>query len=126
MKLLKIFCITVFTLFGVFTFFTVRSESKNYSENVSLGSNLLSNSSAKKDFANNCARCHGIDGSGDTELGRLYDTPDMTDKNWQKARSNKRMLNSIKSGRGSMPSFGKKLTSTQINSLISYIRSLRK
>jgi cytochrome c553 len=126
MRLIKLFCIALFTFIGIFTFFSVRSESKNYSENVTLGSNWNFNSSAKKDFANNCARCHGMDGRGQTELGKLYSTPDMTNRNWQKARSGKRMFNSIKNGQGSMPAFGKKLSAAQINGLISYIRSLRK
>lgn len=123
---LKYFCIVLFTFLGIFTFFSVRSESKNNFENMTNGSNWKFNSSARKDFANNCARCHGIDGRGQTELGKLYGTPDMTDRNWQKSQSSKRMFNSIKNGQGSMPAFGKKLSAAQINGLIGYIRSLRK
>ncbi len=120
MKLLKFLCVALFTFLGVFTIFSAQTESKNHSGNFNF------NSSAKKDFANNCARCHGIDGRGETELGKLYGTPDMTDRKWQKARSGKRMLNSVQNGRGSMPAFGKKLSAAQINGLIGYIRSLRK
>src|ERR1043165_689916 len=33
-------------------------------------------------FRNNCARCHGADGAGDTPLGHTYNAPDFTDVDW--------------------------------------------
>ena len=33
-------------------------------------------------FRNNCARCHGADGRGDTLLGHTYNTPDFDDAEW--------------------------------------------
>src|ERR1051325_4138696 len=30
-------------------------------------------------YQQNCARCHGADGRGETNLGKLYGTPNLTD-----------------------------------------------
>ena len=38
-------------------------------------------------FRNNCARCHGADGAGDTPLGHTYKTPDFTDPDWWRKHS---------------------------------------
>src|SRR5437660_9871272 len=38
-------------------------------------------------FRNNCARCHGADGRGDTPLGHTYNTPDFTDPEWRQKHS---------------------------------------
>src|SRR6266550_2823137 len=39
-------------------------------------------------FRNNCARCHGANGAGDTPLGHTYKTPDFTDREWWRKHSN--------------------------------------
>jgi mono/diheme cytochrome c family protein len=73
-------------------------------------------------YVNNCARCHGVDGKGQTDLGRKYDVPDLTGdgKNTSKAR----IVRIIKNGKQDMPSFGKKLTKRQIDALASFVRRL--
>ena len=38
-------------------------------------------------FSNNCARCHGADGAGETPLGQTYNTPDFTDPEWWRKNS---------------------------------------
>src|SRR5256885_17040734 len=38
-------------------------------------------------FKNNCARCHGADGAGDTPLGHTYNSPDFTDPDWWRKHS---------------------------------------
>ena len=81
-------------------------------------------------FNKNCARCHGADGRADTQSGRLYQTPDLTDPAWWKKNSaitSPRSLRSIVTkGKGGMPAFGKKLTRTEINLLVDRIRRFRK
>lgn len=80
-------------------------------------------------FRNNCARCHGSDGRGDTPLGHTYKTPDLTDQEWWRKNSNitgSASLNSIVSrGKGGMPAFGKKLKRTEIRSLVAYVRRFK-
>src|SRR5690349_488704 len=38
-------------------------------------------------FRNNCARCHGADGRGQTPSGELYKAPDLTDAEWWREHS---------------------------------------
>jgi mono/diheme cytochrome c family protein len=74
-------------------------------------------------YINNCARCHGADGKGLTETGKLYDVPDISGGKLRRS-STRRLTNLVVRGKGSMPAFGKKLTRAQINSLAAYVRSL--
>ena len=64
-------------------------------------------------FRNNCARCHGADGRGDTPLGHTYKTPDFTDQEWWRKNSNitgtASLISIVSRGKGGMPAFGKKL-----------------
>jgi mono/diheme cytochrome c family protein len=81
-------------------------------------------------FNRNCARCHGGDGRGGTPLGNLYKAPDFTDVEWWKRNSTITSTRSLRSivtrGKADMPAFGKKLTKTEINSLVRHVRSFRK
>ena len=81
---------------------------------------------AKKLFKQKCVRCHGSDGSGDTTYGQIVGATNLTDPEWQERVDDKRLVNSIKHGRGQMPAFGEKLTEEQINSLMSYVRAFEK
>ena len=80
-------------------------------------------------FRDNCARCHGSDGRGDTALGRTYRTPDFSDAEWWQKNSSstgKPSLAAIVSqGKGGMPAFGKKLRRSEINLLVKYVRRFR-
>jgi cytochrome c oxidase subunit 2 len=71
-------------------------------------------------YVSNCARCHGADGKGNTQLGREMDIPDLTTGNI----STKRMTQIISKGDGDMPAFGKKLKAKQIASLVRYVKAL--
>lgn len=81
-------------------------------------------------YNRNCARCHGPRGDADTPLGRVFNTPDLTDPAWWKANSRINSTRNLRSivtkGKGGMPAFGKKLTRTEINLLVNRMRSLRK
>ena len=81
-------------------------------------------------FNKNCARCHGSDGRADTQSGHLYQTPDLTDPGWWKKNSRITSVRNLRSivtrGKGGMPAFGKKLTTSEIKLLVDRIRSFRK
>ena len=63
----------------------------------------------------NCAHCHGPDARGD-------EGPDLHGVK----KSNERIASMIKNGvQGEMPKFGAKLSDTEVQSLISYVRSLK-
>src|SRR6266581_5915345 len=80
-------------------------------------------------FRNNCARCHGADGAGDTPLGHTYKTPDFTDPNWWRKHSDitstASLLSIVSHGKGGMPEFGKKISRPEIRRLVEHIRGFR-
>lgn len=120
-KVLKISILSVFLAVGVFAI-TMRPD---YVSNAAGNKvNLPEKSSSRSLYINNCARCHGADGKGDTELGKLYGSSNLTTRK-VKRMSNKRMAQIIRNGVGGMPGFGKKLNNKEITSLVNYVRSLK-
>ena len=80
-------------------------------------------------FRNNCARCHGADGGGDTLLGHTYNAPDFTDPDWWRKHSDitstRSLVSIVSHGKGGMPAFSKKLTRGEIRHLVDYVRRFR-
>jgi cytochrome c6 len=81
--------------------------------------------SAETLFKQKCTKCHGVDGSGDTSLGRIFNAPDFTDGGWWARHNTGEFVNAITRGRKNMPAFGKKLTKAQISSLASYVQRFK-
>jgi mono/diheme cytochrome c family protein len=81
-------------------------------------------------YKTNCARCHGAEGRGDTPLGQSFNAPDFTDPDWWRQHINTasrgKMLSFVANGKGDMPAFDKKLTRSQIELLVDYVRRFRK
>lgn len=77
-------------------------------------------------YVQHCARCHGADGRGETNLGHIYNTPNLTDAGLQARFSNKELSAIIAYGRGGMPSFKKTLSKAEIAALITYVRRFKK
>src|SRR5467141_3116809 len=80
-------------------------------------------------FRNNCARCHGADGRGDTPLGHTYNAPDFSDPEWWQKHSNitnsASLVSIVSHGKGGMPAFDKKLSRTEIRRLVGYVRRFK-
>jgi mono/diheme cytochrome c family protein len=80
-------------------------------------------------FRNNCARCHGADGAGDTPLGHTYNAPDFTDPDWWRKHSDitstRSLVSIVSHGKGGMPAFSKKLTGSEIRRLVDYVRRFK-
>ena len=74
-------------------------------------------------FLQNCATCHGSNGKAQTARGKKLQAADLTSSD-VKSDSTAKIVRTIKNGRLEMPAFGKKLTTDQISSLASYVRSL--
>jgi len=75
-----------------------------------------------------CASCHGSDGKAKKSKGRFSHARDLTDAQWQDDVSDERIFNSIMNGRnvrGNMPAFADKLNENEINSLVTFVRSLK-
>ena len=73
-----------------------------------------------------CAECHGKDGRSKSFKGKLTHARNLTDAEWQERVSDERIYNSISNGKEKMPAFGKKLSEAEINSLVTYVRNLKK
>ena len=81
---------------------------------------------ARKLFKQNCIKCHGADGAGETAFGQVVGAADFTDSAWQQTVDDQRLVDSMTHGRGQMPSFGKKLGKEQIASLLVFVRAFQR
>ena len=78
-------------------------------------------------WSKNCASCHGKDGRAKTFKAKFNHARDLTDGSWQSDVSDERIFNSISKGRGKhMPGYSKKMTEQEIESLVSFVRALRR
>jgi mono/diheme cytochrome c family protein len=77
-------------------------------------------------YSKECATCHGKDGQAKTFKAKFNHARNLTDAQWQDSVSDERIFNSINNGKGKMPAFGKKLSEEEINSLVPYVRGLKK
>jgi len=82
-------------------------------------------------WAQNCASCHGKDGSGNTMMGKKLGVKDYRDAKVQAAFSDAEAARAIKegvktSGKETMKSFASKLSDADIKALVAYVRSFKK
>ena len=82
--------------------------------------------SAAQLFSQNCAKCHGKDGRAKGLKAKVAGSRNLADAEWQDRVTDERIFNSINNGKGKMPAFGKKLSEADVNSLVNYVRSLKK
>lgn len=69
-------------------------------------------------YGNSCAACHGADGSGRSG-------PALGAESAAAARTDAELVAVIANGENRMPSYGDRLTSGQIESLVEYLRRLQ-
>ena len=74
-------------------------------------------------WAQNCASCHGKDGSGNTAMGKKLAVQDYT-KN--QSFSDAEAANVIKNGKGKMKGYKAKFSDADVKALVAYVRSLKK
>ena len=118
-NILKTIFVLVFFALGAFAF----SSGAKANFRAGRASVLTTDASAPKDlYIINCARCHGADGAGETDLGRKLDVPDLTVSG--RRMSVKKITRILNNGEGEMPAFGKKLSKKQIANLTAYVRKL--
>jgi len=77
-------------------------------------------------WAKNCASCHGINGSGNTVMGKKLNIVDYRDAKVQASFSDVQAAGIIKQGTKGMKGFAGQLTDDEIKALVSYIRSFKK
>ena len=98
---------------------------------LAIAANSIPASSAKgrtaaELYSRNCASCHGRDGGAKTMKARSNHARKLNDSEWQDRVSDERIFNSIMNGKGKMPGYSRKLSEQEINSLVSYVRGLKR
>lgn len=128
MKVVKILVLTFFSFsFLIFSFASSAKSIFDQSPNFKTEKpKPVADKSPNELYAQNCARCHGADGRGETELGRTFDVPNIADARWQSKHSDAKISKKIARGGGGMPAFAKKLTAKETALLVTYLRTLKK
>ena len=72
-----------------------------------------------------CAMCHGVDGSGNTPVGKAMKLRSLKSPEDVKA-SDAQLFKDTKDGVGKMKGYAGRLTDPQITEIVAYIRSLQK
>lgn len=121
-KIAKCCTIALLILGTIFLFNAAHANSAMSAKSIS----LLTEDETKKLYDKNCAKCHGKDGRAKTFRSKFVHAQDFTDKTWRENTTNDQMTETIKTGRGKMPAFAKKLNDEQIKALIEYIRMFKK
>ena len=70
-----------------------------------------------------CASCHGKDGSGNTMMGKKLGLKDYTK---EQGFSDAEAGNVIRNGKGKMKGYKDKLSDADVKALVAYVRSLKK
>ena len=83
------------------------------------------NGEGQKVYDQNCAKCHGADGSGNTTIGKAVGAKDLRSPEAKKM-TDAQIFAQISQGKGNMPPFAGALDSAKISSLISIVRELSK
>src|SRR6185369_3044704 len=80
----------------------------------SLGDNVRP---ATQTYRRYCVSCHGTDGKAKTSKGKYSHARDLTDAEWHA---------NVSDQRGNMPAFANKLKEQEVDSLVSFVRGLKK
>ena len=83
---------------------------------------LFGGDDAATTFKEDCAACHGADGSG-TDIGKKLQAPDLRSRRVQ-SQSDAQLFEAIKNGKGQMPPHKDLLTDGEIKQLVKYVRTL--
>ena len=75
-------------------------------------------------YKDKCALCHGADGAGKTPVGKSMKVRDLRSADVQKQDA-KALFKVIAEGKGKMPAFKSKLSTTEIDALVAFIRGLK-
>jgi len=82
-----------------------------------------SGNEAASNFKLRCSSCHGLNGSGDTSLGKTLKAADLRSPEVRK-QTDAQLAQVIANGRNNMPPFVNSLTREEVRALVAYIRKL--
>jgi cytochrome c6 len=85
---------------------------------------------AAENWENQCAKCHGADGKGQTKVGKKLNLKDYTDAKVQAAMKDEDMIKATtdgvsEGGKEKMKSFKGELSAAEIKDLVAYIRKFK-
>lgn len=92
---------------------------------VAFGDSAKSQVDGRGLFEENCAKCHGKDGRAKTVRGKVVGARNLSKPTWQARETDEEIAAAIKKGPGAMPSFAKKFSQAEIDSLVAYVRTLK-
>lgn len=72
-----------------------------------------------------CVVCHGVDGKGDTGVGKATGVHDFTSASIQKM-TDAQLIEITSKGKNKMPGYADSLKAAQIKDLVAYIRAFKK
>lgn len=75
-------------------------------------------------YYHQCARCHGVDGTGNPRAAKKMEGLDLTVAERIAAGDGEAVRERIVEGEGAMPPFGEKLTAAEIEVLVAYTLEL--
>jgi len=95
-----------------------------------LAGNVLA-ADVKANWETHCVKCHGVDGKGNTRMGRQSGVKDYTDPKVQAAMKDDKAVKIVKEGivekgKKKMEPYGDKLNDEEIKALIAQMRSFKK
>lgn len=85
---------------------------------------------AKSNWEDNCAKCHGADGRGDTKMGRKLDIANLTDAKVQAQFTDDQAFSAVKDGLKDKDGKTRMkaiegLSDEEIKALVQYVRGLK-
>ena len=72
-----------------------------------------------------CASCHGVDGKGQSPMGKKMNLRDLGSPEVQK-QTDKELYDWTADGKGKMPAYKDKLSADDIKALVAYMRTFKK
>ena len=96
-----------------------------------LAATLSRAAAASENWENNCTKCHGADGKGQTKVGKKLNLKDYTDAKVQAEMKDEDMTKAIadgvadKAGKEKMKGFKADLSADEIKDLVAYVRKFK-
>jgi len=97
---------------------------------LSAGVSIAAAAPAAENWENNCTKCHGADGKGQTKAGKKLNLKDYTDAKVQAEMKDDAMAKAITDGitadgKEKMKAFKDELSADEIKDLVAYVRKFK-
>ena len=97
---------------------------------LALGASISLAAPASENWDNNCTKCHGADGKGQTKVGKKLNLKDYTDAKVQAEMKDADMTKAITSGvfadgKEKMKAFKEEISADEIKDLVAFVRKFK-